>query len=84
MKIQTFVVMSLIKNVDLNKNNPGKSSTTKASEHFPSGVFTSTISSFKEIENKYDVYRDKDCKEKFCKHFKEYKIKINDFKKGKK
>ena len=75
--------MSLIKNVDLNENNPGKSSTTKVSEHVPSSFFTSTISSFKEIENQYDVYRDKDCKEKFCKRFKEHEIKINDFKKGK-
>ena len=27
----------------------------------------STISSFKSIENKHDVYRQKDCMKKFCK-----------------
>ena len=26
----------------------------------------STISSFKDTENKHDVYRDEDCMERFC------------------
>ena len=32
-------------------------STTNISEHTPSGFFMSTISSFRSIENKHDVYR---------------------------
>ena len=35
-------------------------------KHIPSGFSMSTISSFKNIENKYDVYRGKDCMKKFC------------------
>ena len=42
------------------------SSTTKISEHIPSGFSMSTISSFKSIENKHDVYKDKGCMKKFC------------------
>ena len=37
------------------KNNSENSSTTKVSEHIPSGFSMSTISSFRSIENKYDV-----------------------------
>ena len=39
------------------KNNPENSSTTIVSEHIPSGFSMSTISSFRSIENKHDVYR---------------------------
>ena len=42
------------------KNNPENSSTTKVSEHIPSGFSMSTISSTKSIENKHDVHRGKD------------------------
>ena len=56
----------LIEKIDGCKNNPEKSSTTKVSEHVPSGFSLSTISSFKSIENKHDVYRGKDCMKKFC------------------
>ena len=35
------------------------SSTTKVSEHIPSGFLMSTISSLRSIENKDDVYRGK-------------------------
>ena len=38
------------------------SSATKVSKQISSGFSMSTISSFKDKENKYDVYRDKDCK----------------------
>ena len=31
--------------------------TTKVGKHIPSGFSVSTISSFKKIENKHDVYR---------------------------
>ena len=45
----------LIEKIDECKNNLQTSSTTKVSEHIPSGFSMSTISSFKSIENKYDV-----------------------------
>ena len=51
----------LIEKIDGCKNNPENSSTTKVSEHIPSGFSMSTISSFKSLENKQDVYRGKDC-----------------------
>ena len=36
----------------------------------------STISSFRSIENKYDVYRGKDCMKKFCESLREHAMKI--------
>ena len=47
--------------IDECKNNPQSSSTTKVSEHIPSGISISAISFFGNIENKHDVYRGKDC-----------------------
>ena len=55
----------LIEKSDGCKNNPENSFTTKVSEHIPSGISMSTISSFKSIENKHDLYRGKDCMKKF-------------------
>ena len=52
------------------KNNPEKSSKTKVSEHIPLGFSMPTISSFKRMKNKHDIYRGKDCMKKFCKFFK--------------
>ena len=43
----------------------------------------STISSFRSIENKHDVYRGKDCMKKFCEFLREHAIKIINFKKKK-
>ena len=43
----------------------------------------SLISSFRSIENKYDVYRGKDCMKKFCEFLREQAMKINNFKKKK-
>ena len=37
---------------------------TKVSEHIPSGFSRSTKSLFRRIENKHDLYRDKDCMNK--------------------
>ena len=51
----------IIEMIDGCKNNPENSSTTKLSKHIPSGFSMSTISSFRSIENKQDVYRGKDC-----------------------
>ena len=45
----------LIKKIDGCKNNAENSSTTKVSQHILSGFSISTISSFRSIENKYDV-----------------------------
>ena len=61
-----------IKKIDRCKNNPENSSTAKVSKHIPSGFSTSTISSLRSMENKHDVYRGKDCKEKFCEFLREH------------
>ena len=53
--------------MDVNENVVENSFTTKAGEHVPSGFSMSTISSFKCIENKHDVYIVKDCMKKFIK-----------------
>ena len=36
----------------------------------------STISSFKNIENKHDVYRGKNCMKMFCESLREHAVKI--------
>ena len=41
----------------------------------------STISSFRSIENKHDVYRGKYCIKKFCESLREHAMKIINFKK---
>ena len=56
----------LIEKIDGCKNNPENSSTTKLSEHIPSGFSMSTISSFNSMKNKYDVCRGKDGMKTFC------------------
>ena len=43
----------------------------------------STISSFKNIQNRHDVYRGKDCIKKFCKSLREHAPEIINFKKKK-
>ena len=65
--------------IDGCKNNPVNSSTAKVSEHIPSGFSMSTISSFKSIENNYDIYRGKDCMT-FCESLIEHAMKIINFK----
>ena len=47
--------------IDGCKNNPKNSSTTKVSEYIPLVFSMSTISSFRSIQNKHDVYRGKNC-----------------------
>ena len=47
----------------------------------PSEFSLSTISSFKSIENSYDVYRDKYCMKKFCESLTEDPVEIINFKK---
>ena len=43
----------------------------------------SKISSFKNIQNRHDVYRGKDCIKKFCKSLREHALEIINFKKKK-
>ena len=43
----------------------------------------STISSFKNIGNKHDLYRGKDCMKKNCESLREHAIKIINFRKKK-
>ena len=68
---------------DRYKNNPGNSSTSKVSEHIPSGVPKYTIYFFRSIENKHDMYRGKDCMKKFCEFFREHEMEMINFKKKK-
>ena len=72
-----------MKKMDGYKNNSENSSATKVSEHTPSGFSMPTISSFRSIENKHDVYRGKDCMKKFCELLREQVIKRINFKKKK-
>ena len=41
-----------------------------------------TISSFRSIENKHDVYRGKNCMKKFCEFLREHTMKITNLKKN--
>ena len=66
----------IIEEIDRCKNNPENLFTSKVSEHTPSGFSMSTISSFRSIENKHDVYRGKDCMKKFCEFLREHAMKI--------
>ena len=82
-----FIIYSdlecLIEKIDGCKNNPEKSSTSKVSEHIPSDFSMSTISSFKSMQNKNDVYTGKDFIKKFCESLREHTVKIISFKKKK-
>ena len=49
------------------QNNPEKSSTSKVSEHITSGFSKFTISLFRSIENKNNMYRGKDRLKKILK-----------------
>ena len=73
----------IIEKIDGCKNNPENSSTTKVSEHIPSGFSMSTISSFRSIENKHDVYKVKIVWKSFLEFLREHAIKIINFKKKK-
>ena len=66
----------IIEKIEGCKNNPKNSTTTKVSEHIPSSFSMSTISLFRSIENKHDVYRGKDCMKMFCELLREHAMKI--------
>ena len=63
------------------KNNPENSSTTQVSEHIPSGFSMSTISLYRSIVEKHDVYRPNDCMKRFCESLREHAVKIINLKK---
>ena len=63
----------IIENIDGCKNNPENSSTTKVSEHIPSSLLMSTISSFRSIENKHDVLTGEHFMKMFCESLTERK-----------
>ena len=58
---------------------PKNSTATKVSEHNPSGFSISTISSFRSLENKHDVYRGKDFMGKFREFLRDLAMKIISF-----
>ena len=65
-----FIVHSdpecITENIDVCKNNPENSPTTKVIKHTSLGFSRSIRSSFRSIRNEHDVYRGKDCMKKFC------------------
>ena len=69
----------IIEKINECKTNPENSSTTKVSEHITSEFSMSTILSFRSIENKYHVYRGKDCMKNFCESLREHTMKIINF-----
>ena len=69
----------LMEKIDECKNSSEYSFTTKVGKQIPSGFSMSTISSFKSIENKHDVYGGEDCTKKFCKSLREHAMKIINF-----
>ena len=73
----------IIEKIDGFKFNSENSSSTKVSEHIPSGFSMSTISSFRSIENKHDVYRCKDCMKKFVEFLRKPAMKTFNVKKKK-
>ena len=73
----------IIEKIDGCKKISENVSTTKVSEHIPSGFSMPTISSFRSIENKHGVYRGKDCMKKFSKLLRDHAVKLINFKKKK-
>ena len=73
----------MIEKIDGCKNNPENSSTAKVSEHITSAFSMSAICSFRSIENKYDLYRGKNCIKRFCEFVRKNAMKIIGFKKEK-
>ena len=64
-------IESLIKKIDGCSNNPESSSSAKIGGHIPCVYSMSTISAFDHIENKYTLYRGKDCMKTFCESLRE-------------
>ena len=73
----------IIEKIDGCKSNSENSFTTKVSNYIPSGFSVSTISLFRDIENKHNVYRGKYCMKKFCECLRQHAMKIINLKKKK-
>ena len=58
------------------KSYPESLSSSKASEDIPSGFSVATVSSFKRIKNKHDVFRSKGYRKIFFKSLREHAMKI--------
>ena len=71
----------MIERTDECENNPENSSTTKVSEHIPSGFSMSTITLCRSIANKHDEHVGKNCMKKFCEFLREHAMKIINSKK---
>ena len=71
----------ILEKTDGCQSNPKNSSSTKVNKHIPTDFSMSTISSFRSMENKHDVYRGKDYMKKFSKFLREHAMKIFNFKK---
>ena len=69
----------IVEKIDGCKDNPENPSATKVSEHIPWCFSMSTISLFRSMENKHDVYKGKDCMKKFYEYSREQHNE-NDFK----
>ena len=71
----------ILKKISTCYNNPDLSSTTKISQHVPSGysIFTNCI--FDKSYNKLSYYRGEDCMKRFCKDLRDHATRIIDFKK---
>ena len=65
----------LIEKIDGYTNNSENFSLIKAREYTPLGFSVSTLSSFRDIENKHGVYRGKDYMKKFCEFLREHSMK---------
>ena len=74
----------IIEKIERCKNSTENSSTKKVSEHIPSDFSMSTISFFRSIENKHDVYGGKDCIKRFSEFFREHTMKTINSKEEKK
>ena len=74
----------IIEKTDESKKNPKNSLTIKVRGHIPSSFSMAKVSIFRSMENKHDVYRDKDSMEKYCESLGEHATKIINFKKKKK
>ena len=76
----TFIIYvnfeSVRQKMDQCKNNPEKLSISKRSEHISSRFSISRILSFRDIQNKYDVYRGKKYIKKFCRSLRKYAVQI--------
>ena len=74
----------LLEKMNICRNNPEKSSTTKISKHTSSGFLLFTCNSFDTKENKLDCCNGEDCMKEFSKNFKKHVTRIIDHEKKKK